>query len=536
VRELSADTKGQIAKVAFSPTDNRLLAVGNFGDQAVPYIALWDIDAGTELARLPEATESVGALAFSSDGKYLVGGFGFPHSLKVWEVATRRLIHRLGGHLGYCTSLDYSRDGALLVSGSWDGTAILWSTATWKATQKLQNPDWSPVRDTAFSLDGKILAMASHLGNVHLWDVATGKLLDTLKGHSGAVSAVVFSPDGRTLASGTYDQTVRLWNVATRRELMQLGSGSVELGIVFTLAFSPDGKHLLAGGWSAGIWSAAPIVWNDADRAAEKLRLLLGSNADFRNRIRLLSENLRLHEALAKLDANDVRVQAGLAATQANYHAARQAWPEAVAAFDRLVAAHPTEPEAWLRTPGLLRLAMALLHQDRPAVAARLLQGGAKRRSQDALPAISRVQGFGLRHVVEDGAVRLTGPEAHSPAARGKLLPGDVIVKVNGVDMTKSTIPNFEKMLEGPVGTKLRLTVRHSAGTQPEDIDLVKEDYLVDDATGELFFPLLAALEKRLAEDPPHPGLLELRAALNRQGGRAVTETIVRRGREGRGG
>ena len=58
------------------------------------------------------------------------------------------------------------------------------------------------------------------------------------------------------------------------------------------------------------------------------------------------------------------------------------------AAFDRLVAADPAEPEAWLRTPGLLRLATALLHQDRPAVAAMLLQGGAERRSQDGLPAV----------------------------------------------------------------------------------------------------------------------------------------------------
>ena len=80
----------------------------------------------------------------------------------------------------------------------------------------------------------------------------------------------------------------------------------------------------------------------------------------------MLSENLRLHEALAKLDANDERVQAALAATQANWHASRKAWPEAVAAFDRLVAADPTAPEAWLRTPGLLRLATALLHQNRP--------------------------------------------------------------------------------------------------------------------------------------------------------------------------
>ncbi len=69
-----------------------------------------------------------------------------PNPLKVWEVATRRLIRRLSGHTGYCVSLDFSKDGARLASGSRDGTAIIWSTETWKATQTLQNPDTDSIQ------------------------------------------------------------------------------------------------------------------------------------------------------------------------------------------------------------------------------------------------------------------------------------------------------------------------------------------------------------------------------------------------------
>ena len=186
-------SKGEIRSVAFSPTDHRLLAVGYGGKANVSYVALWDIDAAAELARLPgaadlpnynvdEASGPVEALAFSPDGKYLVAGFGtktslrigsFPDPLKVWEVATRRLIRRLNGHTNFCVCLDFSRDGSLLASGSHDGTAILWSTQTWKAMHTLQNPDRASlyratgrgqVQDVAFSPDGKTLALASWRG------------------------------------------------------------------------------------------------------------------------------------------------------------------------------------------------------------------------------------------------------------------------------------------------------------------------------------------------------------------------------------
>ena len=477
VRVLSAGEKGRAYSVAFSPTDSRLLAVGYGGQADVSYVALWDIDSGMEVARLTGATDRpdfpeledagiVAALAFSPDGKYLVAGFGspnvfkpttIPNPLKVWEVAKRQLHRRLSGHTAFCVSLDFSKDGTRLASGSRDGTAIIWSTATWKAMQTLQNPAPDPTAgfgqpgkgifdDVAFSPDGQTLAVAGFEGSVQLWDVASGTLLEMLKGHSSTVSAVAFSPDGRTLATGGSDQTVRLWNVATRRELMQLNSGNVELGTVESLVFSPDGQHLLAGcRGSTAFWSTVPVVWNDSKHVAKNLERLLQSHADFQSRIRMFSENLLLHEALKQLDKNDLQVSAALAAAQANWHASQQEWPDAVAAFDRLLSADPATPAGWLRPPGLLRVATALLNQNRPREAASLLAGGARRRTTDGLP--------------------------------------------DAKD-------------------------RHSRSEQAEGVELTREKFVNDGATGGLLHSLRQALNERLAQDPRDPGLLELRAEL----------------------
>ncbi len=287
VQELATDPEHGIFSLAFSPKDQNLLAVGHGGAKEASFVSLWDIKAGVERARLPgkigladvrfdEPIGVIGTVTFSPDGRYLVAGFGHPYyydpqaepiPIIVWEVETRNVVRRLDGHMNYCRSLQFSRDGSLLVSGSRDGSARIWSTTTWKLTlPPLENSDAGTqftqgsnrVEDLALSPDGRILAMASGGGALLLWNFETGELLEMLAGHSAAVNAVEFSPDGHTLASGSADQTVRLWNVDTRRELMQLKSNDVKLGEIWALVFSPDGRQLIAGGAKTVIWSTTP--------------------------------------------------------------------------------------------------------------------------------------------------------------------------------------------------------------------------------------------------------------------------------------
>jgi tetratricopeptide (TPR) repeat protein len=227
----------------------------------------------------------------------------------------------------------------------------------------------------------------------------------------------------------------------------------------------------------------------------------------------MFSENLRLHEALERLGAQDVRVQAALAATQANGQASRQAWREAALAFDRLAAADPTAPEAWLRTPGLLRLATALLHQDRPAAAAWLLQGGARRRIEDGLPAVEQ-SGPGFAYAVTGGSVRVTELQPDYPGSRAGLLVGDIIEKVNDTELNTESLLKLPDLLAGDAGTKVRLTVRHSGSEKREVIERTRERFLHDPATGALLNPLREAVNLRLAQEPRNPALLELRAEL----------------------
>ena len=61
----------------------------------------------------------------------------------------------------------------------------------------------------------------SNFAHADLAKVNFGMLPD-LVGHSGLVFSVAFSPDGKTVVSGSYDKNIKLWNVETGQEIKTL--------------------------------------------------------------------------------------------------------------------------------------------------------------------------------------------------------------------------------------------------------------------------------------------------------------------------
>ena len=82
--------------------------------------------------------------------------------------------NRLEGHDSEVRSVSFSPDGKTLASGSYDKTIKLWEVATGKLITTLKGYD-TPVWSVSFSPDGKTLASGSSDKTIKLWEVADRK-------------------------------------------------------------------------------------------------------------------------------------------------------------------------------------------------------------------------------------------------------------------------------------------------------------------------------------------------------------------------
>ena len=205
--------------------------------------------------------------AFSRDGTHLLTG-SEDGTLKLWDLATTRLVRTFSGHKGEVTVVALSPDGSRALSGGKDKTIRLWEVATGRPIRTIYAhlDSSSDVGSVAFSPNGRRLLSSSRgEGAAKLWDADTGRLVRTFR-HStksafhSNVTAAVFSPDGTRVATGGVgDHTVNLWDAETGQTLKTFGDlPDKTFGYRLNLAFSPDGTLLLSADTrSLKLWDTA---------------------------------------------------------------------------------------------------------------------------------------------------------------------------------------------------------------------------------------------------------------------------------------
>ena len=190
-----------------------------------------------EIATLPEHMGPIDDVWFLADGSTIASESS--DKVRLWEIETGKYIDTLP---------KYTNPSNPRVTVAWqDGSPPqLQETATGRVITTLKEHT-GKVTAVAYSTDGTKIALGSDNGTVKLWEAETGRLLAILSGNMGAITDVKFSPNGTTAVTlsipedETGGNVIKLWNVKRGLTIATLDSRVYSARYI---AFSPSGEML----------------------------------------------------------------------------------------------------------------------------------------------------------------------------------------------------------------------------------------------------------------------------------------------------
>jgi WD40 repeat protein len=120
----------RVTAVAFSPDGRTLVSAERDGSVKDPVSAVrfWELASAKERLSISCAPAWYADACFSPDGKYLAVADA-NHDVRLWDVATGRLVRRFAGHHADVDALAFAPDGKSLASASADTTILVWNVA-----------------------------------------------------------------------------------------------------------------------------------------------------------------------------------------------------------------------------------------------------------------------------------------------------------------------------------------------------------------------------------------------------------------------
>lgn len=269
--QIVAELRGHaswINTVRFSP-DGKLLITSSDDNTA----RIWELPPGAEpIWRLPDDNEATRkSAAFSSDSKVVV--IDTTRGRVAWDTTTGEEVLVPPEMVEEPSLPDLplnsgervwvsSQDGRFALTVDDNGTGRIRDVQTGDIVAKLDgvvaaSPGINARVETsaAFSRDGTLLVKVEGY-DARVWEVSTGHIVANLTGrHTIVIMTVAFSPDGKFIVTGGWDNTAKVWEIATERVVADL-LGHVDK--VYQATFSPDGRFVLtaSGDHTARLWDA----------------------------------------------------------------------------------------------------------------------------------------------------------------------------------------------------------------------------------------------------------------------------------------
>ncbi|MFT3894158.1 MAG: WD40 repeat domain-containing protein [Anaerolineales bacterium] len=238
---LIEESTTEIYTVKLSPDGHTLAAA-----RADNLIYLFDINTGEPIGTLTGHESDVLDIDFSPDGKHLAS-IGADATLRIWDVNTKQVVQTLRDFEKSMRAVEYTSNDSLLGLIP-DGQIEHWT---------LDVQGRASAQSTIFRTDdliqrmvvqpgGNLLALLGETNQIQVLDLNTGKVAQRFSEFGESLDKLTWSKSGDQVAAVTEDwqhATIFVWETSTRKLLHRY---ELDTGSVTDLAFSPDGKMLVA--------------------------------------------------------------------------------------------------------------------------------------------------------------------------------------------------------------------------------------------------------------------------------------------------
>ncbi len=158
----------------------------------------------------------ISTILYSADGAVFLSGCR-DGIVRVWDATTCRLLSQLEGHQASVRAIALSTQGNRLATADQHGLVLLWSLSG-QAEVKTLTRNCSAVNSLAFSADGQTLALgtgtlfSTDAAQLQVWDLGTESLLNCLD-HQAPLAVVKLSADGKSVSGAEWDGTLLTWDL-----------------------------------------------------------------------------------------------------------------------------------------------------------------------------------------------------------------------------------------------------------------------------------------------------------------------------------
>jgi len=169
-----------------------------------------------------------------------------PPSASASAAAAAPVVAELAGHEGYVSTCRFVGGPSQVLTGSGDGSCILWDVARAARVAHLKDHGGDVMSLSVSPTSPHVFVSGACDATAKVWDVRAGRCVTTFEEHEGDVNAVRFMPCGLAFGSGSDDSSAKVCDLRACASVNEMQHENVTCAVT-SLDFSESGRLLFAG-------------------------------------------------------------------------------------------------------------------------------------------------------------------------------------------------------------------------------------------------------------------------------------------------